>query len=62
MSASLSDNVESISKSISDVSGDSIGGECSTDSNKQDRELLPLEKGKSRVWEYFGFLPKMVIL
>ena len=55
MSASPSDNVESISESISDASGDSIGGKYSTDSNKQDHELLPLEKGKSRVWEYFGF-------
>ena len=51
MSTSSSDNTESISY----ASSSSINGECSTDSNGEHRELLPLDSTKSHVWEYFGF-------
>ena len=54
MSVSSSDNTESISN---DDSSDSIAG-CSTDSSCERRELLPLYKGKSGVWDYFGFPAK----
>ena len=52
MSSSPSDSTESVNN---DDSSDSIGGVCSTDSSGEYRELLPLDKAKSSVWEYFGF-------
>jgi len=47
---SASDNVESISDTIS-ISSDSTS---SSDSSEH-RELLPLDKAKNGVWQYFGF-------
>ena len=55
MLSSLSDNTESVNN---DDSSDSIGGGCSTDSSGECRELLPLDKAKSSMWEYFGFPAK----
>ena len=52
MSASSSDNTAEF---ISDASSESVFGECSTDSSSEHRELLPLDRAKSSVWEYFGF-------
>ena len=47
---STSDNIESISDTIS-VSSNSTS---SSDSSEH-RELLPLDKAKSGVWQYSGF-------
>ena len=55
MLSSLSNNTQSVNN---DDSSDSIGGGCSTDSSGERRELLPLDKAKSSVWEYFGFPAK----
>ena len=52
MSASSSDNTAEL---ISDASRESVFGECSTDSSSEHRKLLPLDRAKSSVWEYFGF-------
>ena len=51
-----SDNTKCISK---DDSSDSIGGGCITDLSGDNRELLPLDKAKSAVWEYSNSLRKM---
>ena len=55
MLSSSSDNTESVNN---DDSNDSIGSGCSTDSSGECRELLPLDKVKSSIWEYFGFPAK----
>ena len=55
MSSSSSDNTESVNN---DDSNDSIGGNCNTDLSGEHHELLPLDKAKSSIWEYFGFPAK----
>ena len=52
MSIFSSDNTECVSN---DDCTDSIGGGCSTDSSAENRKLLPFDKAKNAVWQYFGF-------